>query len=214
MSSPSLLKVEKAYLKSLSTYIFTKSLGEQTEMKLTPDKKRILEILWKAEKPIKPREVAEKTGLGFRSSMMHLLGLRNMAYVQTPEKGYYAITELGKKTIGVPEIGERLAITILRSRPMENAFLFHTGIGQYTGIFATSLVDFCDKLQEVDAQSVEFHVSRGDFESWVRFLGDTELAGRIHLIRDTKLSGEKLRREVSEAVKTRLKELKRAYVST
>jgi len=181
-------------------------------MKLTPEKKRILEILWKAERPIRSQEVAEKTGLEVRSSTMHLLGLMNMAYVHTPEKGYYAITELGKRTIGVPEIGEGLATTILQSRSTENAFNFYTGIGQYTGIFATSLADFYDKLQKVDLRSVEFHVSRGDFESWVRFLGDAELAERIRSIRDAGLSGEKLRRRVSETVRTRLRELKPASV--
>jgi hypothetical protein len=75
------------------------------------------------------------------------------------------------------------------------------------GVYARSLTDFCKKILEVNPESIEFHLLRGDFESWLQGLGDPELAERIGLIRRMELSEEKLRREVYETTKSRCDEL-------
>ena len=170
-------------------------------------KKRILEVVWEAGKPVKSQEVAKQTGLIVPSSTMHLLWLRKAGYVSTPEKGYYAITNLGKEMLGLPSVDKERALSILRSVPSEKAFHFYTEIDRYTGVSASSLNDLCDKIQTIDLRSMEFHVPRGDFKFWFHDLGDMELAKRMDLIREAGLSGEALRKKVYETVKSRCEEL-------
>lgn len=98
---------------------------------------------------------------------------------------------------------------ILRKVSVPDAFLFFTDSQTYTGQFATSLADLCDKLEKIPLKSVEFHFRRGDFERWVgRTLGDEDLAGKLRQI-DRVMRGEELRIAVREAVRKRLEELGR-----
>ena len=64
---------------------------------------------------------------------------------------------------------------ILDKTSPERAFYFYSGIGQFTGLSSDSLADFRDKIRSVDIRSIQFHVARGDFEAWIRHLGDTRL---------------------------------------
>ena len=169
--------------------------------------KRILEVVWEAGKPVKSQEVAKQTKLSIPSSTMHLLWLRKAGYVSTPEKGYYAITGLGKETLGLPKVDKERALSILSPVPPEKAFYFYTEVDRYTGVSASSLNDLCNKIQTIDLRSVEFHVPRGDFRFWFHDLGDLELAKRMDLIREAGLSGEDLRKKVYETVKSRCEEL-------
>jgi len=170
-------------------------------------RKKILEILWKAEEPMQSREMAKKMGINLRSSTMHLLRLMKAGYVSTPKKGYYAITEKGKEEIGLPRIDKTQALAVLSPVPIEKAFHFHTGINQYLGIYANSLNDFLEKIQTIDLKSIEFHIPRGDFEFWFHDLGDQELTKRIALISKMGFSGEELRKKVYETIKDRYEEL-------
>ena len=168
---------------------------------------KILGVLWAAGKPMGLEEIAKKIGIGASSTMGYLLGLIKAKYVSVPQKHYYAITNLGKQALGLPKIDAKLALTILSSLPLEKAFHFHTEIDQYSGIHADSLKDFADKIKKIDLKSIEFHLPRKDFELWIRDLGDPELSKKIGLIRRASLSGDDLRREVYEAVKSRYEEL-------
>jgi hypothetical protein len=192
-------------------------------MSLSDVKRKVLEELLKADKPMKLQDIAEKTGLNVKSSMMHLLLLRKMGYVSMPERNLYSITSLGKQTlslpkpmvslpkqpVSLPKIDKKQAENILRMVPIDKAFHFHTGMGQYLGVYATSLNDFCNKIKTVNAKSIEFHVPRRDFESWIESLGDLELSKRIGAIRVTGLFGENLRQRVYETTKSRYDELSR-----
>ena len=170
-------------------------------------KRKILEVLWASVKPMNVQAIAEKTGLNISSSMVHLLGLRKAGYISAPEKSYYAITKTGKEAIGLPKLTKEKASHILRELPKEEAFHFYTGINQYVGVYASSLNDFCDKIQTINVKSVEFHASRRDFELWLDSLGDLELARIMGIIRRASLSGENLRKKVHESVKSRCEEL-------
>ena len=176
-------------------------------MSVSQIKRKILEVLWVSGKPMSVQDLAEKTGLNISSSMVHLLWLRKAGYVSTPEKSFYAITKTGKEALGLPRLTKEKALHILRELPKEEAFHFYTGIGQYAGVYATSLNDFCDKIQSVNVKSVEFHAPRRDFELWLDSLGDLELAKIMSLIRRASLSGENLRKKVYESVKSRCEEL-------
>ena len=93
---------------------------------------------------------------------------------------------------------------ILSDVSLEKAFHFHTGIGMYTGKYATSLVHFSRILEQIDSKSIEFHLTRKDFENWIRFLGDNALSLQLAKLRKKNVAGEKLRAEVLKVVRARL----------
>ena len=170
---------------------------------------KILSVLWTAGKPITLQVITERVGLDSSSTMEYLLGLIKAKYVSVPQKHYYAITNLGKQAIGVPPVDKNLAQNILGSLSLEKAFHFYYDINQYSGVHATSLKDFVDKIQTVNLKCIKFHVPRKDFELWIRSLGDIELFKKLEMLRMRHLSGETLRKEIYETVKSRCEELTR-----
>ena len=176
-------------------------------MSVSPVKRLVLETMWLIAKPAKATEIAKESGLGFPQVMMHIIGLTRMGYAKQHEKGYYAITEEGKKALGFPEIDKEKASEILAYLPMEKSFHFYADIGKRLNIYAASLQDFYDKILKVDISSIEFHINRGDFEAWFTGLGDIELARKTLLIKEQKLLGEDLRKRLYEIVKNRCEEL-------
>jgi DNA-binding transcriptional ArsR family regulator len=178
-------------------------------MNLNPTKKAILEKLSQNGQPMKPLEVAKQLGISRPQAMMHLLGLKQMGYVSSPERNTYVITELGRDILGLPKLAKTQASKILQPMPPEKAFHFFIGIGHSLGICANSLQDFCDKVQKVKLQSIEFHVLRKDFENWLQHIGDEELAKKLATIREEGASGEELRKRVYEATKHRCEELRK-----
>ncbi len=100
---------------------------------------------------------------------------------------------------------------ILRSVTFEKGFHFFTNSRGYTGITATSLFKFAEKLKIVSAESVEYHVRRQDFQRWINdVIGDSELATRIARL-DTQLSSENLRKELLKIVRKRIREVEKLY---
>jgi hypothetical protein len=101
----------------------------------------------------------------------------------------------------IPETG-------LRTSPREKAFYFFTSIGNYTGLSASSLREFTEKIGEVNVKSLEFHLYRGDFEKWIaEVLEDNELAGEVRKLQKFNLTGDSLRNQLNVAVSRRLKRL-------
>jgi hypothetical protein len=177
------------------------------QMSLSPVKRLILETMWLVDKPAKASEIAKEAGLAFPPVMMHILGLAKMNYAKTVEKGTYAVTEAGRRALGLPQIGREKAAEILAYLPVDKSFHFYADVGKPLNIYAASLGDFCDKLAKVDVPSLEFHLERGDFEAWFASLGDTELARRTLLLKKRKVLGEELRNKLCETVKNRCKVL-------
>jgi hypothetical protein len=100
-------------------------------------------------------------------------------------------------------------VEILRTVQYEKGFHFYSALGNFSGETATSLDDFEKKLQIVSADSVNFHLQRGDFQKWIEdTLGDRELAKRVSLVKLT-LPVENLRKELLAIVQTRITELRR-----
>lgn len=176
-------------------------------MSISPVKRLILETMWVIDKPAKATEIAKDMGVNFPSVMMHIIGLTKMEYVKAAEKGFYVITEKGKKTLGLPEVDKEKAVEISKYLPAEKSFQFYADIGKPLNIHASSLGDFCDKIKSIDPSSVEFHTNRGDFEAWFTGLGDTELARKTLLVREQKMCGEELRKKLYEIVKNRCEKL-------
>ena len=178
-------------------------------MSLVEPKKKILRILSEAGTPMKAKDVAQKAGLGVAAATMHLLGLKKSGHVSSPQHGLYALTDLGRETLGSARMDKALSLKILSKVPSEKAFHFYTGMHQYTHTIAHSLSEFVERLQKIDPKSVEFHVPRKDFEQWAESLGDSELAKRLASIRNMHVHGEDLRTRIYETAKHRVEELKR-----
>jgi len=110
-------------------------------------------------------------------------------------------------------VDSELAKRILRRTSVENAFHFYASAGRPLWISSDNLIDFSKKIGFVDLSSIEYHFRRGDFEMWIRHLGDNELADRLRLLRETAASGESLRNRLHEAVRSRCDELQTAMGS-
>lgn len=107
------------------------------------------------------------------------------------------------------KILKNFASNILRSVPPQNAFYFYRAIGTPTGAAARNLPDFLGILDSIDLASLQFHLGRGDFENWLKMLGDDVLAKQIAALKDRKLRGEDLRMQLVDAVKARLDSLQK-----
>jgi len=92
---------------------------------------------------------------------------------------------------------------ILREVPTEKAFHFYSDIGAKTGALAKSLGEFLHLIGSVELRSIEFHLSRGDFENWIRMLGDETLARQLAKVRLEKLSGDQLRKRLLQILRLR-----------
>ena len=130
-----------------------------------------------------------------------------MGYVSILDRGYYIITDLGRKQICLPKISKDMAKKILRTVPDEKAFHFYTDIGKPLGVSSNSLIDFCERIKSLKMESIKFHMTRGDFELWIHYLGDAELAKRLRIIREAGLSGKELRNKLYNVIKSRCEEL-------
>jgi hypothetical protein len=176
-------------------------------MSLSPVKQEILETMVLNEKPSRAMEIAKETKKEFPQVMMHLLGLIRMGYVNSPEKGLYIISSKGKEALGIPQTNKVQALAILAYSPHDKAFEFYVDIGKPLNLHAHSLRDFANKLEKADIVSIEFHNSRGDFEVWISGLGDVELAKKVALLKQKKMAGEELRKQLHEVVLQRYMEL-------
>jgi DNA-binding transcriptional ArsR family regulator len=135
-------------------------------MDLSQVKREILEALLLHQKPVKAAQVAEETKKERPAVQMHLIGLTKAGYTTSPVKGLYIISEAGKNALGVNEINKDKASAILAHRSADKAFHFYGGIGKPLNLYAHNLPEFCDKITKVSLESLEFHLSREDFEAW------------------------------------------------
>ena len=111
------------------------------------------------------------------------------------------------KVVKKPSMDKATISKIMRTIPRNEGFHFYKGPGESTGKIATGLTDLTEKIRIVDIRSINYHFKRREFEKWVREnLGDIELSRRISKL-DKELHGEKLRREITAVIKTRLDEL-------
>ena len=96
---------------------------------------------------------------------------------------------------------------LLNSVPFDIGFHFFIDHGKYTGITASSTVEFAEKLQIIPIQSVTFHFKRQDFQKWFKTtICDEELAKRIDEMKVWS-EDENLRKELFKTVQYRINEL-------
>ncbi|MCW4046131.1 MAG: DUF5752 family protein [Candidatus Bathyarchaeota archaeon] len=146
-------------------------------------------------------EVTSRTDLNGFARMVGLTPSETIEQIQELLKaglvrksgGGYGITEKGKA-----------AIKAFTQVPEEAKFHFYTGIGQPTDFKAGSIQSFYETAKQVSAESLEFHLYRGDFENWLRSeIQDAALADEMAKVKNAGLKGEDLRREILKAVEAR-----------
>jgi hypothetical protein len=172
-------------------------------MSLSPIKQEILETMLLNEKPLRAMEIAKEAKKEYQPVNMHLLGLTKMGFVSLPEKGLYALTEKGKRALGISETTKEKATAILAYAPHDKAFNFFVTFGKPLNLHAHSLRDFANKLEKADVASIEFHMQRGDFEAWFKGLGDEELGKKLVLLQKKNAVGEDLRKQLHDIVEQR-----------
>lgn len=154
------------------------------------------------------RDMAQRLGLDIRSIVGHTLNMRKKGYLTRLHGGLYALTDKGEALLRDLQARKERASKILGEVPFDRGFHFYRALGQYTGLTALSLEEFQKILKNLEMASLEFHLMRGDFESWIQSLGDEFLAERIARIRKEGLKGDEALRALSEAIEARIRELK------
>ena len=107
-------------------------------------------------------------------------------------------------------VAKGLAERILSPVSQERSFYYYLDVGRPLDYVAHSLKEFGEILKTVDVKSLEFHLKRDDFEKWVYMLGDVELSKSLVKLRNSGLTGEKLRSELVRLVQTRVRQLQRS----
>ncbi|MGD8506032.1 MAG: DUF5752 family protein [Candidatus Bathyarchaeota archaeon] len=103
---------------------------------------------------------------------------------------------------------KHVAKRILRKLPTEKGFTFSYGFAKPTKLAVHSLEEFYSALKTVNRKSIRFHVERGDFEKWIRWvIGDSKLADKLATAAKSKITGAEVREIILSLVDQRIEEL-------
>jgi DNA-binding Lrp family transcriptional regulator len=153
---------------------------------------KVLKVMSEVTSRIDMNTFAQMVGLNPSQTIERMQDLVNGGLIRKVGGGY-GITEKGKAILK--------AITPV---PKDTAFHFYTGVGQPTGFSAESLKDFYEIVKRVAAESLDFHLYRGDFENWIKnALKDVTLADELASLKSAVLKGEELRQKILKAIATR-----------
>ena len=135
------------------------------------------------------------------NTFAHMVNLNaNQAIAQVQELAKAGFLRKVGSGYGVSEKGKAV-LKASAPVPKEMGFHFYTGIGVPTGLMAQTLEEFYRFIKQVSADSLEFHLYRGDFENWIRdVLKDSELAEEIGNLKMDELKGEDLRKELLKVI--------------
>lgn len=118
------------------------------------------------------------------------------------------ITDFEARILHELQKPELAAKWILRRLPAERGFTFFFEFARPTNVTVHSMFEFAKAVGSTPIKSLQYHVERGDFESWVsQVLGDKKLAERIASVAKEKLVGEALRKKLASVANARVKEL-------
>jgi predicted transcriptional regulator len=129
---------------------------------------------------------AQKVNLTPNQTITQIQELAKSGFLRKSESGGFGITAKGKA-----------ALKAFTRIPQEKGFRFYIGMDSPSGLTAQSLAEFYTIIGQVGADSLEFHLLRGDFERWAKdVLEEEKLAQEFGNLESAGLSGEELRKEL------------------
>jgi predicted transcriptional regulator len=146
---------------------------------------KVLKTLSEATSRMDINMFAKKVNLDPNQTIQQVQDLAKEGFLQKVGSGF-GITAKGKA-----------ALKAFIPLPEGMGFHFYNGIDQPTGITAKTLGEFYEDIKQVSADSLEFHIYRGDFENWLKdACSESEFATEVGIVKDADLKGEELRAEL------------------
>jgi DNA-binding Lrp family transcriptional regulator len=132
---------------------------------------------------------SKKVNLNPTETIEQVQQLARDGFLQKVGNGY-GITERGKT-----------ALKVLASVAEDMGFQFYFAYGKPSDFIVDTLEDFYMVIKQINAESIEFHLYRGDFENWIKeAIQDPHLAYDFGTVRAFGLKGEALRAELLKAL--------------
>jgi predicted transcriptional regulator len=178
-------------------------------MSLSLDELEILETMLLNSNSIEATQIAMENNKKLHDTIAHLTDLTSRGYVISSQKEHYTLTDEGKKVFGIQPITKEKAKSIIAYAPHDKAFNFHADNDSphHHHMHAHSLQDFSNKISRVDLKAIESHMDNGDFEAWLKCLGDQKLTKKLAIIKRKKIIGEQLRLLLQNIMEHRCQEL-------
>lgn len=137
-------------------------------------------------------EFASKTGLTSSQIGENMQVLARQGFLRRV-RGGFSMTEKGKKALK--------AVTPL---PVNLRFNFYFAVGHPIGVSAGTVKEFHTLVSKLNIVSIQFHLSRGDFENWFRnSVEDEALADELSRIKKLDLKDDDLRKAVVGAIESK-----------
>jgi predicted transcriptional regulator len=161
-------------------------------MLLKEEQLKVLKTLVEATNRMDLNMFAQKVNLTPNQTIRLIQELAKEGFLQKVGGGY-GITQKGKA-----------ALKAFTPVPKDTSFHFYYGINQPSNFTAESLEQFYRSIKQVSAESLEFHLYRGDFENWLKeACKDRELASEVERVKAADLKGEDLRKELLKVINVR-----------
>lgn len=152
---------------------------------MTEEQLRVLKAMNEITSRMDLNAFAQMVGLTANQAIERVQELVNAGFMRKVGSGF-GITEKGKAILKA-----------IKPVPKDMAFHFYTGVGQPTGFSAESLKEFYEIVRRVSAESLEFHLYRGDFEKWIKAaFKDEALADELARLKSANVKGEELRQAI------------------
>jgi predicted transcriptional regulator len=128
---------------------------------------------------------SKRVNLSRDEAIQQIQKLAREGFLQKVGNGF-GITEKGKT-----------ALKALGKLPEEMAFEFYYSIDHPSGMEADTLADFYIIIKQINVVSLEFHLYRGDFETWLKeAIKDQQLSYDFATVRASGSKVEALRAEL------------------
>jgi predicted transcriptional regulator len=152
---------------------------------LNEEQFKVLKTMSEAKNRMDINMFAKKIDFTPAQTIQQVQEMAKEGFLQKIGNGF-AITEKGKT-----------ALKAFAMVPKEMGFQFYYGIDKPAGLVANSLGDFYKIIKEISADSLEFHLYRGDFEAWLKgACKEPEIAHEFNVVKASGLKGETLKAEL------------------
>ena len=153
------------------------------------DNFKVLKTLSEATARMDLKMFAQKVNLDQNRTIDVMQELAKEGFLQKIGHGF-AMTEKGKA-----------ALKALTPIPEEKGFQFYLDVGKPLGLTALTLEEFYKLVSQVPSESLDFHLSRGDFEKWfTEVYNEKDVSNEIGGIKCAGFQGDELREELRKTL--------------